>query len=339
MKKRIFLLIATGMLAVPHAFADSREVNVICSQQAAWCSMMQTVFTKTTGIEVKMLVRSAGEALAQISAEKANPKTDLWFGGTGDPHLLAAQQNLTLSYKSPRLPELRDWAQKQAARADYKTVGLYSGPLGWGYNSELLAKKKLPVPRTWQDLLKPEFKGEIQVAHPGSSGTAYTMVATLVQLMGEEKAFAYMQQLHRNVSNYPRSGAGPIKAAARGEATVGIVFTPDVATERIAGFPVETVMPQEGTGAEIGSMSIVRGARNLDNAKKFYDWALSPQAQQFGPAANYFGVPSNKQAATDPRMPDFSKLKLIDYDYAKYGQADERRRLIQRWEKEVQGMR
>lgn len=332
------LALATALSALTlGASAQTAEVTVICSQQAAWCNMMQTVFSRTTGIEVKMMVRSAGEALAQISAERANPKTDLWFGGTGDPHLLAAQQNLTLSYKSPRLPELHDWAQKQAARSDYKTVGLYSGPLGWGYNSELLARKKLAVPRSWQDLLKPEFKGEIQVAHPGSSGTAYTMVATLVQLMGEEKAFGYMQQLNRNISSYPRSGAGPIKAAARAEATVGIVFTPDVATERAAGFPVETVMPAEGTGAEIGSMSIVRGARNLDNAKKFYDWALSPKAQQFGPAANYFGVPSNRQSATDPRMPDLAKLKLIDYDYARYGDAAERRRLIQRWEKEVQG--
>jgi iron(III) transport system substrate-binding protein len=287
---------------------------------------------------VRMLVRSAGEALAQIVAEKANPKTDVWFGGTGDPHLLAAQQDLTLVYKSPLLPELHPWAQKQAERAGFKTVGLYSGPLGWGYNTELLAKKKLPVPKTWNDLLKPEYKGEIQVANPASSGTAYTMVATLVQLMGEDKAFAYLGQLHKNVSTYPRSGAGPIKAAARGEATIGIVFTPDVATERAAGFPVETVTPAEGTGAEIGSMSIVKGARNLDNAKKFYDWALSAKGQQFGAAASYFGVPSNRNAAADPRMPDFKALKLIDYDYAKYGASAERKRLISKWEKDVNSL-
>jgi iron(III) transport system substrate-binding protein len=284
-----------------------------------------------------MLVRSAGEALAQIIAERANPKTDVWFGGTGDPHLLAAQQDLTLAYKSPLLPELHDWAQKQAVRSGFKTVGLYSGPLGWGYNTELLAKKKLPVPKSWSDLLKPAYKGEIQVANPASSGTAYTMVATLVQLMGEDKAFVYMAQLHRNVSTYPRSGAGPIKAAARGESTIGIVFTPDVATEAAAGFPVVTVTPEEGTGAEIGSMSIVKGARHLENAKRFYDWALSAKGQQFGTAANYFGVPSNRNAASDPRMPDFKRLKLIDYDYAKYGQADERKRLIQRWERDVNG--
>jgi iron(III) transport system substrate-binding protein len=84
-------------------------------------------------------------------------------------------------------------------------------------------------------------------------------------------------------------------------------------------------------------MSIVKGARHLENAKRFYDWALSAKGQQFGTAANYFGVPSNRNAASDPRMPDFKRLKLIDYDYAKYGQADERKRLIQRWERDVNG--
>jgi iron(III) transport system substrate-binding protein len=151
--------------------------------------MIQTVFAKTTGVKVNMSLKGSGEALAQLIAEKANPKTDLWFGGTGDPHLQAAEQGLSLEYKSASLPQLHAWAQQQAQQSGYKTVGIYSGPLGFGYNPELLAKKKLPVPTSWADLLKPVYKGEIQVANPASSGTAYTMVATLVQLMGEEKAF------------------------------------------------------------------------------------------------------------------------------------------------------
>lgn len=317
------------------ATAQDSEVNIICSQQAAWCNLMQTEFTKATGIKANLVAKSAGEALAQIVAERANPKTDVWFGGTGDPHLLAAEQNLTLSYKSAILPQLHDWAQKQAERSDYKTVGLYSGALGWGYNSELLAKKKLPVPLTWADLLKPEYKGEIQVADPRASGTAYTMIATLVQIMGEDKAFEYMTALHKNISTYPRSGAGPIKAASRGEATIGIVFLPDAITEKTANFPIVPITPTDGTGAEIGSMSIIKGARNLASAEKFYDWALSPAAQKFGPAAKYYGLPSNKTTPLDTHIPDFKSLNLIDYDYAKYGSATVRRQLILKWERTV----
>lgn len=335
MKKATFivapLLLALGLPAM----AQETDVNIICSAQADWCNLMQTTFAKTNGVKVNMTMKGSGEALAQIVAERANPKTDLWFGGTGDPHLLAAEQNLTLEYKSPSLTQLHVWAQKQAEQAGYKTVGVYSGPLGFGYNTELLAKKKLPIPKTWADLLKPEYKGEIQVSDPRASGTAYTMIATLVQLMGEDKAFEYLANLHKNISTYPRSGVGPIKAVARGEATVSISFVHDAPGEKAQGFPVEALTPADGTGAEIGSMSIVKGARNLVNAKKFYEWALTPGAQQFGAAANQFQLPSNKLAKVDPRVPDFTKIKLIDYDYAKYGKSALRKDLILRWERQV----
>ena len=317
---------------------DAGQINVICSVQAEWCNMIQTVYARTTGVKVNMSLKGSGEALAQLIAEKANPKTDIWFGGTGDPHLQAAELGLTIEYKSPSLPQLHAWAQQQAQQSGYKTVGIYSGPLGFGYNTELLAKKKLPVPRSWADLLKPIYKNEIQVANPASSGTAYTMIATLVQLWGEDKAFDYLKALHKNIQTYTRSGTGPIKAVARGEASVSISFVHDGPGEAMQGFPVATITPSEGTGAEIGSMSIIKGARNLEAAKKFYEWALTAPAQELGAAAKQFQVPSNKSAKVDPHVPDFKKIKFISYDYAKYGASAERKRLIARWEKEVNSL-
>jgi len=337
MNKALLPAALATVLSLPVA-AQQAQVNVICSVQADWCNMIQTVFTKTTGIKVNMSLKGSGEALAQIIAERANPKTDVWFGGTGDPHLQAAEQDLTIEYKSASLPQLHAWAQQQAKQSGWKTVGIYSGPLGFGYNTELIAKKKMSVPRSWADLLKAEYKGEIQVANPASSGTAYTMVATLVQLMGEDKAFDYMKALHKNIGQYTRSGTGPIKAVARGETAVSISFVHDGPGEAMQGFPVATVTPSEGTGAEIGSMSIVKGARNLEAAKTFYEWALTPQAQQFGAAAKQFQLPSNKSTPIDPHVPDFKSIKFINYDYAKYGSSTERKRLIAKWEKEVNSL-
>jgi iron(III) transport system substrate-binding protein len=333
------VVVAAGLGVLGSATqAQEGQVNIICSVQAEWCNLIQTVYAKSTGVKVSMSLKGSGEALAQLIAERANPKTDIWFGGTGDPHLQAAEQGLSLEYKSAALPQLHAWAQQQAQQSGFRTVGIYSGPLGFGYNTELIAKKKLKVPQTWADLLDPQFKGEIQVANPASSGTAYTMVATLVQLMGEDKAFDYMRALHKNIATYTRSGTGPIKAAARGETTLSISFVHDGPGEKMQGFPIETITPKDGTGAEIGSMSIIKGARNLEQAKKFYDWALSPGAQQFGAASRQFQLPSNKQTPVDARVPDFRKIKFINYDYAKYGSSAERRRLIAKWEKEVNAL-
>jgi iron(III) transport system substrate-binding protein len=328
----------SSLLMATPAAAQSGQLNIICSVQAEWCNMISTVYSKTAGVKVNLVQKGSGEALAQLNAERANPKTDIWFGGTGDPHLQAAEQDLTLEYKSPTLPQLHAWAQAQATQSKFRTVGIYSGPLGFGYNTELITKKKLPKPACWADLLKPEFKGEIQVANPASSGTAYTMVATLVQLMGEDKAFDYMKKLHKNISQYTRSGTGPIKNAARGETSVSISFVHDAPGEKAQGFPVEAITPCEGTGAEIGSLSIIKGSRNLEAAKKFYEWALTPGAQQFGAASRQFQLPSNTKTLVDPRVPDFKAIKFINYDYAKYGASAERRRLIAKWETEVSAL-
>lgn len=339
MKRLEFATVFATVLATVGLTAQAEgQVNIICSVQAEQCNLVQTVFSKSTGIKVNLTHKASGEAMAQLNAEKANPKTDVWYGGTGDPHMQAAELGLTMVYKSASLPHLRDWAQQQAEQTGFKTVGIYSGPLGISYNTEAMAKKKLQPPKCWADLLDPKWKGEIQAPNPNTSGTAYVEIATLVQLMGEEKAFDYLKALHKNISQYTRSGAGPVKNAARGENLIGVAFAHEAPVEAANGFPVVSNTPCEGTGAEIGSMSLIQGARNLAEAKRFYEWALTPGAQELGVAAKQFQLPSNKAAKLDERMPDFAKAKMIKYDYAKYGSSAERKRLIGRWEKEVNSL-
>jgi iron(III) transport system substrate-binding protein len=332
---RRYVAIIGTVTAVGAASAGAQQLNVICPVQAEWCTLAAAEFEKDTGIKVAMTLKGSGESFAQISAEKANPKLDLWFGGTGDPHLQAAELGLTEEYKSPLVAQLQPWAQRQAEQSKYRTVGLYLGVLGIGYNAELLAKRKLAAPACWKDLIKSEFANEVQMANPNASGTAYTAIATIVQVFGEDEAFKFLKALHRNINNYPRSGVGPIKAVARGETLVSISFIHDVVTEAQAGFPVRGVAPCEGTGYEIGSMSIVKGARNLDNAKKFYDWALTPKAQALAAQAKQFQIPSNVGTPVSPLSPKMADIKLINYDFAKYGQSAERKRLLEKWDKEV----
>ena len=312
------------------------ELTLYCSPQIEWCEAMKTAFEKETGITVSMTRKSSGETYAQVKAEASNPKGDIWWGGTGDPHLQAAEEGLTEPYKSPMLSQLQDWAVRQAEESKFRTVGIYAGALGYTYNTELLKKKNVPEPKCWADLVKPQFRDEVQVANPNSSGTSYNMLATLVQIMGEDKAFDYLKALHRNVNQYTKSGAAPARAAATGETMVGIVFQHDALYQILGGAPLKIVSPCEGTGYEIGSMSIIKGAKNMDNAKKWYDWALTPEAQAVGLTAKVsYQIPSNKSAPVSPLAPKFSDIKLINYDFAKYGSSAERTRLLARWDKEV----
>jgi len=335
--KSLKLLLCTTVLATGAAVgaAQAAKLTLYCSAQEDWCQLMSRSFEDATGIKVNMTRKSSGETFAQVKAESSNPKGDVWWGGTGDPHLQAAEEGLTEPYITPMRSELQPWSIAQATSAGDRTIGIYSGALGYGYNTDLLAANNLDAPACWKDLLKPEYKGHVQMANPNSSGTAYTTLATMMQLFGEEGGFEFMKGLHKNINQYTKSGSAPIKAAARGETAIGIVFMHDAVKQAVAGFPIKVVAPCEGTGYEIGSMSIIKGARNMEEAKKFYDWALTADAQNLALQVNAFQVPSNVNAETSPSAPDLSSIKLIDYDFKKYGSSDERKRLLKKWDDEV----
>ncbi len=329
------LFIAFALTLSTTATLAAERLTLYCSPQIEWCQLMVEEFQKRTGIDVAMTRKSSGETLAQIKAEARNPKGDVWWGGTGDPHLQAAEEGLTVEYQSAKLGELHDWARRQAEQSGFRTVGIYAGALGFGYNKELLEKNNLPAPSCWQDLTKPEYKGHVQMANPNSSGTAYTTLATIVQIFGEEKGFEFMKNLHKNINQYTKSGSAPIKAAARGESTIGITFMHDMVTQVVSGFPIEIVAPCEGTGYEIGSMSIIKGGRNPESARKWVDFALDAGVQVLAAQAKAYQVPSNRGAPPPPQSPDLGKIKLIDYDFAKYGSATERKRLLAKWDADV----
>ncbi len=313
------------------------RLTVYCSVQIDWCDAVKLDYERKTGVTLSMIRKSSGEMYAQIWAERRNPKGDVWFGGTGDAHLQAAEAKLSAPYRSPRLPELHPWAVDPPGTGEYRATGIYMGALGFAYNTEWLAKRGLEPPKGWHDLLRDEFKGEIQMANPNSSGTAYTMLATIVQLFGEEQGFAYLKQLGRSINQYTKSGAAPVRAAGQGETGIGIAFLHDAMTEKKAGFPLKLVAPEEGTGFEIGCVSIIRGARHPDQAERFVDWALSPEAQEIAARVDAFQIPSNKKAKIPPDAPRVDQMKLIDFDQRRYGTKEERTRLLTRWENEVKG--
>lgn len=325
------LALATGIAA---NVASAQSLNVVCSNEQAWCDLMAQNFKIDTGIDTAIVRKSTGEVLAQVRAEAGNPKVDVWWGGTGDPHLIAAAEGLTVA-TGVDTSELQGWAQNMTKMSDGKAVGVHVGLLGMLYNKEILAEKSLPAPACWRDLAKPEYKGEVTVSNPQSSGTAYTQLATLVQVFGEDEGFKLLADIGANVNQYTKSGSAPGKAAARGETTIAIGFMHDMVNLKKQGFPVEIVSPCEGTGYEVGAVSVINGTPNLEAAKEWVKYVTSAEAQSRGLEVGVFNIPSNKAAAMDPAAPDMSSVKLIDYDFATYGASATRERLLARWETDV----
>jgi len=327
--------VVAAMLIVSSVWAQETLAIYCSSPNTSWCQGMAIGFEKATRIKVSVTQKATGELFAQIKAEGANPKGDIWWAGPGDAFLQAAEEGLLEAYRSPNLSQLQPWAQREAELSQYRVVGVYGGILALGYNTELFDKKKLPVPKCWKDLLDPAYKGEVMLSNPNSSGTGYLMLASLVQIFGEDEAFRYLKALNVNVNQYARSGIGPMSAVIRGETAIGSTVLHGVVNEIERGFPVKPVLPCEGVGYEVGSMAIIKGARHPDNAKKFFDWALTPEAQRIGLDLKEFAIPTNRNVVLPPQVPNLTDIKLISYDTAKFGSTVERKRLLARWEREI----
>jgi len=328
------LLALAGMVICAPARSQG-SVVVYCSALAEWCELMRREFERKSGQAVTMTVKSAGETLAQIRAEKDNPRADVWWAGGAEQYLQAAELGLTDAYTSASMAGLHPWARKLHEISKGHAVGIYAGTLGIVWNSEQLAKRRLPEPRCWADLAKPEYRNEVQMAHAATSGTSYAFLATLVQLMGEEPAFAYLKRLHASMNQYPRSGAAPMRNVAQGESTLAVTWMFAAVAEAQAGFPVKTIAPCEGTGFEIGAMALIKGGKSPQAARQWYDFVLSAEAQATGARAKSYQIPSNMAAPLPPNTPRLEEVKLIDYDFARYGQSAVRTALIKRWETEI----
>jgi iron(III) transport system substrate-binding protein len=332
--KRVLLLglvLVFATLGIAHA-APAGRVVVLCSPNVEWCDQIKAAFPRATGLQLDFVRLSSGEALARLRAERANPVFDVWFGGTGDPHIVANEEGLTEFYRPKLWGDLRPELREAVAG---KYIPLYAGILGWAVNGALLREKNIPEPRRWEDLADPRLRGLVSHPNPNTSGTGYTMLATIVQIYGEAKAFDLLKRIHRNVAQYTRGGADPGVLTGRGEVAIGVTFLHDAVLQILSGFPVTYGSPRDGTGYEIGGLSLVKGAPNRTNALAFVDWALSPEAQALAVPAKSYQIPSNSKTPVPSVAPRFQDFVVIKYDFLKYGKAAVRDGLVNRWTKEI----
>lgn len=206
-------------------------------------------------------------------------------------------------------------------------------PMAFAVNKEVLARIGAPKPTSWADLLNPAFKGQIQMPSPQSSGTAYNVVASLVVMMGEDKAYDYMKKLAPNIQTYTSSGTAPSKAVQVGQCAVALQFTPAFFEAIVKGFPVEVIFPKEGVWFEAPAVSILKGARNLAAAQELVDWLSSVKGQNVMTDKQTFFYPVVAGAKLGTGMPAFESLKTIDIDPLWAG--EQKKRLVERWVQEV----
>ena len=329
---------STGTSNSPGASSSGSEVaatpeslTVLCTPQEDWCQAMVAAFQEETGIETSYVRLSSGEAFARLQAAADAPEFSVWWGGPADGFVAANAEGLLEPYVSPNAEAVAA-EQKDAAGV---WTGVYVGALGFCSNTTVLDELGVDVPTSWDDLLNPDLQGQVAMAHPASSGTAYTALYTQVlRLGGEDEAIEYMQELHPNILQYTSSGAAPAEMAGRGEIGVSVVFSHDCVRNIDAGFSdLEVSFPEEGTGYEIGGVALIANAPEPEAAKMWIDWSLTAQAQEIGATTASFQLPTNPDAAVSERSVNLEEVNLVDYDFQAAGEA--RADLTARFEDEV----
>lgn len=283
-------------------------------------------------VTVNVLRLSTGDLGARILAEAGNPQHDVIWGwavtNMMDPRILA----LVEPYKVKGSDKLG--AAYQAADNKWFAATGYIG--AFCVNTERLKQKNLPMPKSWQDLLNPAFKGEIAMPNPVSSGTGYLQIVSILQKMGDEKGWAFLKQLDGNVNQYIKSGSRPCRSARAGEFTVGTSLAFAAIKSIEEGFPLAMVLPSEGAGYELEASGLMAASKNKADAKKFLDWTMSPGAS--GLYAKYkelVTLPGYKpaKAARDAGMPEDPGSILYKMDFA--ASAVQRDAILARWNKEI----
>lgn len=287
-------------------------------------------FEKDTGIKVNFVRMSGGETLSRIRAEKAVPKASVWYGGSADTYIAAKKEGLLEAYKSKNAEKISD----NFKDAEGYWTGVYQGYLGFILDGRFFDEKKLDVPKSWNDLLKPEFKGQIMVGNPGSASTGYVVISTLSQMMGEKQAMEYLSKLHPQIKQYTKAGEAPARSAALGEAAIGITFIHNGIRMIKEGYTnVRLSVPQEGTAYELGAVGIIKGAPEPEAARMFVDWCLSKKAQELGQKNGSFQFLTNPEATPPAEALPFKDSKLIKYDFVWSG--DNRSRLVEGWNRAI----
>lgn len=308
----------------------SESVSIACSQQEDFCQTITKAFAKSSGIKTTYVRLGAGEVLARLAT---NPgEFDVWAGGQAENHLLADDKDWVEHY----VPKNTNSLQQEYKDSKGSWTGFYTDSIAFCSNTSELKKKNVKAPTSWNELLTSNLKSSVAMPHPATAGVGYMAMYTQALLHGgnQQAAIDYFKQLNGNVMQYSKSAATGTEQAGRGEVTVAIALDSDCQKAIKAGYSdLKTTYPAEGTGYEVGALSVLKNARNKGSAHAFADWLMSTDAQNLYADVPSFAAPTNPKAKVGKDVSRQDKVKKVNWDVRKA--ADARDAFIKSFENDV----
>ena len=286
-------LLLLSLCACRSPFAEEGEKVVVYTPfPEITAKELKKAFEARTGIKVVLFTQGTTKVRGKIRAEKENPQADVWYGGGGIiPFIDVANEGLLEPYipkGCENMPEMR--GNLILRDPEWRWVGLAVIALGFAYNPQVLQPDE--VPKTWDDLIDPRYKGKIEMWDPGTSGTAMlfldsVLMRAISQGKGEEAGWDYLKAYWQNLKGYTVEGK-PAFNVARGASPIGIHFEHQVLEfmEEQAGGTVAggsenikwTLLPD--SPVVVDGICLIKNGPNPKNGKKFIDFVMSEEGQK-----------------------------------------------------------
>lgn len=291
MKKGLIVLLVVTLLFTIFADFGSKETIVVCasSEQFRNDELQKQLSEEFPQYNIVVTYMSTGKSAAKVFAEGEGTEVDILVGlETGYMNKIKGVL-ADISGKS-EIPYLEGLAPEDNENL-WVTWEKQAG--GIIVNTDILQKHGLEAPRTYEDLLKPEYKGLVAMPDPKSSGTGYFFYKNWVNMWGEEKTLEFVDKLYPNLKQFTESGSGPIKLLKQGEIAVGLALTFQGISEMNDGQPFEVIFPPEGSPYSLTGTAIVKGHENKNGIDEVFDYIandfLKYDKEYFCPETIYEG--------------------------------------------------
>ncbi|SCG82549.1 putative protein HI0131 [Proteiniborus sp. DW1] len=308
---------------------QGRTMNVVTTSEKY--SELFDAFAEEVNAKVEFLSMSSGEVIARVEAEGGKPMADLWFGGGLDAFMAAKDSGLLEQY----VPKEVDKIDSRFVDSENYWISKGLTVVGFLVNEEYLQEKNLEVPTTWTDLADPKYKDEIIMSNPAISGTNYGAVKGILDMMGEEKGWEYLEKLNENIPFYGKRGKDPEEKVVAGEFAIGIVPADKASFDVAEKNNLTVVYPEDGIPWVPEGVAIFKGGDGVDIAKAFIDFMLRDENQK--KLSELDGKDSAQMIKEGIEGYDLGlpEDKLIDQDISTFGTM--RESILSRWEELTKG--
>lgn len=189
-------------------------------------------------------------------------------------------------------------------------------------------KHNLSVPKTYDDLLKSEYRNLIAIPDPKTSGTGYAFYLNAVNIMGEDKAIEYFKKLKNNLREFTTSGSGPTNLLKQGEIAIAMGMTSQGVEAINEGYNFKIISLKTGAPYNTTSFGIIKGRENKENVREVFEWLMN----DFGKYDKEYFLPDKILKNQEVKVKNYP-TNLKDAKMDGVDSVSVKQDLISKWEK------